>query len=70
VFDEPHPGLFQQILGNVPAPREPHKESEHTRIEGCVNLVEGFAISLAQALDQRQFGIPVHSRTNARQWRA
>jgi hypothetical protein len=65
MHDEPQPGLFEQIFGNVPAVRQPRKEVIQTAIEGVVHGVECLGIALPQAADKLELDLAVHRCTNA-----
>ena len=63
VLDEPQPGFLEQVLGDVPAARQPHQEREQTRVERRVHLVERVGVAPTKPLDQRQLGVPLHGST-------
>jgi len=40
VHDEPKPGLFKEVLGNLPAVRQPCQKVVEAAIEGIVDGIE------------------------------
>ena len=59
--DQPQPGFLEKVLGDVSAPGEPDQKAEEPRVECGMYRVERGLISRAQAADDLQFEIPVHT---------
>lgn len=65
MHDEPQPGLFKEILGNVPAVRQPRKEVVEPAVESRVDHVERVRIADPQAFDELELDVTVHRGINA-----
>ena len=65
MHDEPKPGFFKEIFGNVPTVRQPRKEAVEAAIEGIVHGIERLGIARPQAADKLELELAIHRGTNA-----
>ena len=65
MHDEPEPGLFKEVFGNVPAVRQPHKEVVEAAIERIVDGIERLRIARPQTFDKLELELAIHRGTNA-----
>ena len=63
--DEPEPGLFKEVFGNVPAVRQPRKEVVQAAIERIVDGIERRRIARPQAFNKLELELAIHRGTNA-----
>ncbi len=64
-FHQTQPGVLGQILGHLAAARQPREKGKDPRPVGLVDGVERGGIAVAQPVDERQLGVPLHDRHNA-----
>src|SRR5262245_23009184 len=66
VYDQPQPGLLDEVLGNVAPIRQPRNKVVEPHVEFGKDDVERRRIATAQAINQRELVVAVHRCTNAR----
>ncbi len=59
--DQTQPRLLEQVLGHIPASREPDKKPEQAGVVHAMHDVKCVAIAGAHALDERQLGFAAHT---------
>ena len=63
--NEPQPGLFEQILGDVPAVCQPDQKVEQPHVVRAVHGIKSVRIAIPQTADDLQLELTVHRGTNA-----
>ena len=66
MLDQPQPGLFKQVFGDIAPVRQPGEKVVQPAIEGIMHRIERLGIARSQAADELELGIAIHRGNNAK----